>query len=316
MTAATSPRPFLKWAGGKRQLLPHLRHYYPTAITGYHEPFLGSGAVFFDLWNTGRLAGVPIRLTDENADLVGCYLRLADATDEVVAALQRLETAHRRLGTAHYYRVRDERFNPERIAWRKGGRGAAAYSPSLAAMFIYLNRTGYNGLFRQNARGGFNVPAGRYERPRILDEARLRAAAAVLSHPSVTVAEAPFDDVALAAAPGHFVYFDPPYAPLSATATFRSYTARGFGDADQRRLQELAIALAARGVHVLLSNSTAPLITGLFEDDRRARAAGLVARRIPARRAINSRGDRRGVIEELLVATGTAGISGASSRTA
>ncbi|MGE3191090.1 MAG: Dam family site-specific DNA-(adenine-N6)-methyltransferase, partial [Vicinamibacterales bacterium] len=248
MSAETSPRPFLKWAGGKRQLLPQLRRYYPARFGGYHEPFLGSGAVFFDLWNDGRLDGVPVRLTDENADLVGCYLRVADATDTVIAALRRLAAGHARGGAAHYYRVRVERFNPARAAWRAAGGGAAAYDPALAAMFLYLNRTGYNGLFRQNARGGFNVPAGRYERPRILDEPRLRAIARVLAAPNVQVAEAPFDLVAGHAEPGHFVYFDPPYAPLSPTARFRAYTARGFGDADQRRLQALAASLARRGV--------------------------------------------------------------------
>lgn len=291
------PGPVLKWAGGKRQLLPQLRRFYPDELRGYHEPFLGSGAVFFDLWNAGRLRGRPVRLTDENADLIGCYLRLADAVDEVVEALRRLAAGHARHGARHYYRVRDEGFNPARQAWREAGGGAAAYTPALAAMLIYLNRTGYNGLFRQNARGGFNVPAGRYERPRILDEARLRAVASVLGNPRVTVEEAPFDRVAATAGCGDFVYFDPPYAPLSPTALFRSYTARGFEDDDQRRLQALAIGLAARGVHVLLSNSVAPVVCDLYEGSR----AGLTAHRIPARRAINSRGDRRGMVEELLV---------------
>ena len=304
MSAETSPRPFLKWAGGKRQLLPQLRRYYPREIRGYHEPFLGSGAVFFDLWNLGRLRGVPVRLTDGNSDLVGCYLRLVDATDAVIATLGDLAAGHQRDATAHYYAVRDEQFNPARAAWRAGGGAAAAYTPVLAAMLIYLNRTGYNGLFRQNAGGGFNVPAGRYDRPRILDEPRLRAVARVLADPRITLAEAPFEQVRATARRGHFVYFDPPYAPLSSTSRFRAYTARGFEDDDQRRLQAVAVGLAGRGVHVLLSHSTAPIVSALFERDHAARAAGLVAHRIKARRGINSRADARGAIDELLVSTG------------
>jgi len=293
--------PFLKWAGGKRQLLPHLRRFYPDDLRGYHEPFLGSGAVFFDLWTQGRLRDGRVRLTDENADLVGCYLRLADAVDDVVAVLRRLAADHAQHGTACYYRIRDELFNPVRRAWREAGGSAAAYTPALAAMLIYLNRTGYNGLFRQNARGGFNVPAGRYVRPRILDEARLRAVAAVLGDPRVTVEHAPFDRVMATARLGDFVYFDPPYAPVSRTSHFRSYTARGFDDDDQCRLQEIAVDLAARGVQVLLSNSTAPVVCRLYEEHPAAAAAGLVAHRVPAHRSINSRGDRRGTVEELLV---------------
>jgi len=294
-------RPFLKWAGGKRQLLPELRRFYPPRIATYHEPFLGSGAVFFDLLD--RPAGAPAAavLTDENPDLIGCYLRVRDAVDEVIAALERLARGHATGGVDHYRRVRDTRFNPRRAAWRARGAVLADYTPDLAAMLIYLNRTGYNGLFRVNRSGGFNVPPGRYVRPRIVDAPLLREVSAALSAPGVEVRLSGFEAVLERARPGDFVYFDPPYAPLSATANFRAYTTRGFGAADQARLHDVMVQLAGRAVTVLLSNSTAPMVVDLF-DRADSRAAGLRAIRVPARRAINTRADRRGVVEELVVA--------------
>jgi DNA adenine methylase len=294
-------RPFLKWAGGKRQLLPRLRSFYPAGFATYHEPFLGSGAVFFDLVARGDLGNRDAVLTDENPDLIGTWLRVRDSVGEVLAVLEHLASGHSRGDATHYRRVRDRQFNPARQAWFAAGADVERYGPDLAAMLIYLNRTGYNGLFRVNRAGGFNVPPGRYVRPRIADEKLLRAVSATLCSPRVTLLLAPFESVLDRARAGDFVYLDPPYAPLTTTANFRSYTASGFSEADQTRVQRVMLALAARGVHVLLSNSSAPLIVELFEHRAEARAAGLQVYRVPARRAINTRPDRRGVIDELLV---------------
>lgn len=294
-------RPFLKWVGGKRQLLPALRRHYPDAIATYFEPFLGSGAVYFDLIRHGLLDPRQARLTDANADLIGCYRRLADARAQVLDELDRLAAGHAHGGRDHYLHIRDHHFNPERARWRESGAVVDRYPPALAAMVIYLNRTGYNGLFRVNAGGEYNVPPGRYDRPRIVDRPLLEAVAAVLPAEERGLRVASYDWVMDTAVAGDFVYFDPPYAPISATANFRAYTGRGFADADQQRLQDVAIALAARGVHVLLSNSTAPAVSVLYEHNERARAAGLYAWRVPARRAVNSNAQRRGAIEELIV---------------
>jgi DNA adenine methylase len=298
---SSEPRPFLKWAGGKRQLLPELRRFYPVRIPCYFEPFLGSGAVFFDLWGSGQLRDSRVVLSDENADLIGCYLRLRDQTDAVLEVLEALAAGHARGGRRHYYSIRDDRFNSERRRWRARGGAAEDYPPELAAILIYLNRTGYNGLFRVNGAGDFNVPAGSYERPRIVDAERLRAAAAVLADPSVAIRHAPFQRIEQDAGANDFVYFDPPYEPLTRTAAFRSYTARGFTASDQERLQSLIITLAGRGVRVMLSNSTAPAIGALYETSDDVSRAGLRAYRVPARRAINSNPARRGRIDELLV---------------
>ena len=294
-------RPFLKWAGGKRQLLPVLRGFYPDSPSGYFEPFLGSGAVFFDLINRGLLKDQRITLSDDNADLIGCYLRVRDNLEEVIAELESLASGHAQAGVAFYREVRDQRFNPARQAWFQTGGIPADYPAHLAAMLIYLNRTGYNGLFRLNSKGGYNVPPGRYTRPRIVDRPLLTEVSEILSRPQVHIEHGAFDRVLAVACAGDFVYFDPPYAPLTRTANFRHYTGRGFETRDQEHLQQVVIALAARGCHVLLSNSTAPEITDLYEHSPAAHAAGIRAWRVPARRAINSRAERRGRVDELVV---------------
>jgi DNA adenine methylase len=290
-------RPFLKWAGGKRQLLRELRRFVPSAIRAYHEPFLGSGALFFDLWKTGNLGGNRCFLADANADLIGVYRALAHDADSVIAELRKLSALHARDGAEAYYQVRDRRFNPQR---RARVPGSEIYSPALAAMFIYLNRTGYNGLFRLNSSGDFNVPAGRYRAPKICDEATLHAVAAVLGSAQVSLAVQSFTEIDRTAVPGDLVYFDPPYAPLSATARFTSYTAGAFSDEDQRTLKEIVIGLARRGCSVIVSNSTAPSVCALYESPE-VRRAGLDAYRIPARRAINSKATRRGTVDEFVI---------------
>ncbi len=298
---AVGLRPFLKWVGGKRQLLPVLRRFYPEPMGRYFEPFVGSGAVFFDLAARGHLNGHGALLSDDNADLIGCYRRVGRSLDEVVTVLDRLAADHAARGRECYLQVRDAQFNPRRAAWRNRGARVDDYSAELAAMLIYLNRPGYNGLFRLNASGEFNVPPGRYDRPRVLDRALLGQVSAVLTAPGIGIEHAAFDRIVDDARSGDFVYFDPPYAPLSATANFRGYTGRGFSDGDQERLQQAVIALARRGVRVLLSNSVAWSVTRLYEGNKEATDAGLQTWRFPARRAVNSRPDRRGVVEELVV---------------
>jgi DNA adenine methylase len=299
--SAMSSRPLLKWAGGKRQLLPYLRRFYPPAFNRYIEPFFGSGAVFFDLHAAGRLRDRDVVLIDSNADLIGCYETVRSQPEAVGFELERLSATHARAGQAQYYAVRDEQFNPIRDRLRESD-GRIAYTPQLAAMLIYLNRTGFNGLFRVNARGEFNVPAGRYERPKIVDRDKLARVARALSTARLQLRWGSFESVEEIAAPGDFVYFDPPYAPVSRTANFTSYTGPRFDAEDQQRLQRIVIALARRGCSVVLSNSTADQIAELYERNPEAQAAGLRAIRVPARRAINSNAARRGPVEEFLIA--------------
>jgi len=257
--------------------------------------------VFFDLHARGLLDGHDVTLSDNNADLIACYRAVRDCPEQVISELSRLATGHQRDGARHYYEVRNERFNPRRAALSGTPDGERRYDAALAAMFIYLNRTGYNGLFRLNSDGEFNVPAGSYANPKICDEPNVRRVARALARPGLTLERARFERVVEHADAGDFLYFDPPYAPLSRTARFTSYTAEGFDADDQKRLRDLVVSLARRGCHVLISNSTAPEIAALYEHNREVKAAGLQCYRIPARRAINSNAKRRGVVEEYVI---------------
>lgn len=293
-------RPLLKWAGGKRQLLPAIRRFYPESFNRYWEPFLGSGAVFFDLYASGRLAGHDVGLLDNNPDLIACYDAVRKRPTSVIAALRRLADEQGQRGAAHYYEVRDRRFNPARLQ-RVGTTGKPLrYTADMAAMLIYLNRTGFNGLFRLNSAGKFNVPTGRYRRPKICDAENIRRVAAALSDPSVTLKHADFNSV-LEAKRGDFIYVDPPYAPISSTAHFTSYTAGGFGLDQQQRLRDVIVELAVRGCQILVSNSTAREIADLYERNQAAKQARLRCLRIPARRAINSNATKRGPVMEFLI---------------
>jgi DNA adenine methylase len=294
-------KPILKWAGGKRQLLPRLRRYYPPSFTRYVEPFLGSGAVFLDCHNLGLLDSREVQLSDINADVIGCYRMVRDGVDEVIDALRVLEAGHREHGPRHFYAVRDDQFNALRREVHASSNPASRYTPSLAAMLIYLNRTGYNGLFRVNSRGAFNVPAGRYASVTICDAPNLRRLANALRRPGLTLEVRSFEEALAGGGAGDFVYLDPPYAPVSRTAHFTSYTAGRFGPDEQQRLQQAVVAIARNGAAVLLSNSVAPDIRRLYADDTNARSAGLKATTVAARRAINSRASRRGAVREYLI---------------
>jgi DNA adenine methylase len=207
-----------------------------------------------------------------------------------------LADGHARGGSAHYYGVRDA-FNRLRL----DGPPPNGSAPLRAAMFLYLNRTGYNGLYRLNASGAFNVPAGRYARPRICDPSLIRAASAVMRASGVALRVGTFEEASADARAGDFLYFDPPYAPLSATAAFTTYTASGFGPDEQRSVRDTTVALQRQGCHVVVTNSSAPLVVDLYLEAVSRSGGTLQLWSAPARRAINSRGDRRGPVRELIL---------------
>jgi DNA adenine methylase len=300
-TRSGAGRPLLKWAGGKRQLLPRIREHYPNEFQRYFEPFLGSGAVFFDLSSLGRLEGRSAILSDGNADLIGCYEAVRDEPGAVIAALQALASEHA-TRAGFYYEMRDHRYNPARAD------GTSPRTPAMAAMLLYLNRTGFNGLYRVNNRGGFNVPAGSYVNPRICDPGRIEEVSRILGASGVSLKVSSFDAQLEAAGSGDFVYCDPPYVPVSPTARFAHYTAGGFGEADQRRLQHCLFEASQRGALIVMSNSSAPLVLALFSPEH-LRKAGMVMRRIPARRAINAKASGRGPVDEVLVVSRALGVA-------
>jgi DNA adenine methylase len=241
-------------------------------------------------------------LSDLNVDLIGCYQAVRDRTEQVITALRTLQEEHRQHGDECYYDVRDRRFNPRRAKLLADPDRAAAheYSAELAAMLIFLNRTGFNGLFRLNRRGDFNVPAGRYHEPRICDPDHIRAVADVLRRPGLTLIHRSFDVTLGDAAAGDFVYCDPPYAPLSRTSSFANYTAAGFNALDQQRLMDAVIRACRRGAHVVVSNSSASEIESACRT-RAALRAKIAVHRVPARRAINSKASSRGPVDELII---------------
>ncbi len=259
--------PFLKWVGGKTSLLPELLRHVPDRLRRYHEPFVGGGALFF------AVAPRRATLSDSNGELVHCYRQVRDDVYGVLDAL--VGHVYQR---EHYQIIRA--LEPRQLT-----------PAARAARFIYLNKTCFNGLWRVNRAGRFNVPIGRYKNPRFHDPETLLAAQRALR--GIEILHAPFENALARAAPGDFVYLDPPYDPVSATSSFASYTPDGFTWDDQKRLARACIALNRRGVRFLLSNSATDRVRELYR--------GFEQRLVRAPRFINSKADSRGRVDELLV---------------
>ncbi len=282
-------RPFVKWAGGKTQIVDKLAALAPARIDTYYELFVGGAALFF------RLAADPDRrprravLNDLNAELMATFRAVRDDVESLIEQLADLERAYVDLDpdgrNDRYYEVREE--------YRELVAADGAADLDLAALLIFLNKTCFNGLYRVNRSGQFNVPHGRYVRPRILDEPGLRAASDALT--TAELHSVDFEEACEGAGPDDFVYLDPPFYPLSETSSFTAYTGRDFDRDDQLRLKWRIDALREREVPVLLSNSPHEWVVGLYEGSR------YVIERIPARRMINSQGDGRGPVDELAV---------------
>lgn len=264
--------PILKWAGGKGRLLAQYEPYLPTHFKRYFEPFAGGAAVFFWL-RSNRGGKFPATLNDSNEELINCYQVVQQQPEPLLARLRQLAAQH---STEFYYEVRAQQ--PVEAVER-------------AARLIYLNKTCYNGLYRVNASGGFNVPVGRYKDPSIVQEEKIQAAHRALQ--GANLWNKGFDEAALAARKGDFVYFDPPYQPLTATSNFTSYTKDQFGMEQQCHLAEVFKQLVKRGCHVLLSNSASDLVRNLYRDFQQVE--------IQAPRFINSKSAGRSSIAELLI---------------
>nr|HEX4314239.1 DNA adenine methylase [Kofleriaceae bacterium] len=269
---APSAAPVVKWVGGKTKLLHELLARMPERYGRYFEPFAGGAALFF------RVSPERAVLSDANSDLIGLYRSLAGDVASVIRRLERHRTEH---DSRHYYAMR-ERWNDPEASWPAADRAAA---------FIYLNKTCFNGLWRVNRSGAFNVPIGSYADPPICVPDALRAASAALARADLRCGD--YQAAVRDAARGDFIYFDPPYDPVSSTANFTSYGPDGFGPDDQRALADTARDLVARGCRVMLSNSDTPFIRSLYK--------GFRVDRVKCSRAINSNAARRGDVDEVIV---------------
>ena len=289
-------KPFVKWAGGKGQLLKEIRKKYPAELGGrihkYAEPFIGGGAVLFDVLNHYRLDEGYI--SDINQELIHAYITIRDCVDELIQVLRDYESKYL-LADADkrkiiYYENRDK-FNRLKLTNDK--------TPELAALFIFLNRTCFNGLYRVNAKGGFNVPQGSYKNPCICDEGNLHAVSEKLRGVEIVCGDYKLSSDFIDSKT--FAYFDPPYRPLTTTANFTAYAQDGFDDTAQAELAEFIDSISERGAYVVASNSDPKNVDEFdnFFDKLYSRHSIL---RIEASRAINSNGAKRGKVSELLIA--------------
>lgn len=264
-------KPVLKWVGGKSQLLPDITAKLPVQFHNYFEPFAGGGALMFSLKPQNA------HLNDFNKELINLYQVIKDEPHALITKLKKFKNTKE-----DYYRIREEDRNPN------FSRKSKIYR---AARTIYLNKTCYNGLYRVNSKGEFNTPFGDYKKPLICDEQNILEVSAFLQNVSITNLD--FYDAVKDASIGDFVYFDPPYDPLSITSAFTSYNAHGFNKNDQIRLKELCDLLDNKGVKWMLSNSATPFIIDLYKDYH--------IDIVKAKRSVNSKGDKRGKVDEVLV---------------
>src|SRR5882672_4155394 len=269
-------QPFLKWAGGKRQLLPKIRKYVPQKYGVYFEPFVGAGAVLFDLVPETAL------INDASDELVNCYQVIKHDVEKLIAHINTHPITKQ-----HFYKLRSLDRSRDFDTLRPLER---------ASRVIFLNKTCYNGLFRVNSQGQFNVPFGNYSNPTIVDEQVIRAVSKYLNEANVEISNDDFEDALNGAGRGDFVYLDPPYDPLSDSSSFTGYSLNSFGRAEQQRLRAVCDKLAKRGCKVLLSNSATDFIRDLYGDTIRYTIV-----EVDASRNINSVATGRGRIKELLI---------------
>ncbi|HEW0409619.1 TPA: DNA adenine methylase [Streptococcus pneumoniae] len=268
-------QPFTKWTGGKRQLLPVIRELIPKTYNRYFEPFVGGGALFFDL------APKDAVINDFNAELINCYQQIKDNPQELIEILK----VHQEYNSKEYYldlrsADRDERIDMMSEVQR-------------AARILYMLRVNFNGLYRVNSKNQFNVPYGRYKNPKIVDEELISAISVYINNNQLEIKVGDFEKAIVDVRTGDFVYFDPPYIPLSETSAFTSYTHEGFSFTDQVRLRDAFKRLSDTGAYVMLSNSSSALVEELYKDFN--------IHYVEATRTNGAKSSSRGKISEIIV---------------
>ena len=272
------PKPFVKWAGGKRQLLAELEKNFPKQFGTYFEPFLGGGAVLFDLLT--KKPNLKCSVSDLNSDLVLAYVTIRDKLGRLIESLENHSKNYHKDSTGYYYEVRKQepKSQIEKVS-----------------RLLFLNKTCFNGLYRVNSKGKFNVPLGRYTNPNIVNRENLTTASKFLQSEKIKISCRDFESILKDAKKGDFVYFDPPYQPVSDTANFTSYTHRDFTEDDLQRLADLANQLNSKGSHVLLSNSNTKIVKKIFSSKK------WKIKEISVNRAINSNSQKRTGHKEVLI---------------
>lgn len=276
--STSQPRPFVKWAGGKRQLLSEIEKHLPEKFGSYFEPFLGGGALLFHLlYENQSLKGY---VSDLNSDLVLAYVTIRDKLDDLIKSLQKHSDNYFSDSKSYYYSVRKS--NPKNQIEK-------------VSRLLFLNKTCFNGLYRVNSKGKFNVPLGRYSNPNIVQEDNLRSVSQFLNKNKIIIKCQDFATTVGKVKKGDFIYFDPPYQPISKTANFTSYTNCNFDYNDLKRLAKVSNQMAKRGAMVLLSNSSSKQVFDLFSKNN----WDIIE--IEANRAINSDSNKRTGHTELLI---------------
>ena len=273
----TVPKPFVKWAGGKRQLIPVLNKEFPQKFGTYFEPFLGGGAVLFHLLSQNP--NQKCSVSDLNSDLVLTYITIRDRVEELISSLKKHSKKYSYDKNSYYYQIR-EKEPKEQI--------------EKSSRLIFLNRTCFNGLYRVNSKGKFNVPLGRYSNPNIVNEENLMAVSRILQSQKITITCRDFSSILGDAKKDDFIYFDPPYQPVSQTANFTSYTNRDFNFEDLKRLADLCNDLDSKGCKVILSNSNTSEVKEMFDRNWKIK-------KIQVNRAINSDSKKRTGHSELVI---------------
>jgi len=274
----SEPKPFVKWVGGKRQLMQELKNNFPKQFGTYYEPFLGGGAVMFNLLaNEPRLS---CNVSDFNSDLILAYVTIRDKLGKLIESLENHSKNYHKDSFEYYYQVRKQQ--PKQQIEK-------------VSRLIFLNKTCFNGLYRVNKKGQFNVPLGRYTNPNIINKENLTAVSKILRSEKIKISCRDFEAVLDDAKKDDLVYFDPPYQPISSTANFTSYTHRDFTEDDLQRLADLANQLNSKGCHVLLSNSNSKTVKNYFSGKHWKISS------IDANRAINSNAKKRTGHKEIII---------------
>ncbi len=276
--AVSEPKPFVKWVGGKRQLMQDLENNFPKQFTTYHEPFLGGGAVMFNLLT--KKSQLSCNVSDFNSDLILAYVTIRDKLEKLIESLENHSKNYHKNSTEYYYEVRKQ--EPKQQIEK-------------VSRLLFLNKTCFNGLYRVNKKGQFNVPLGRYTNPNIVNKENLTAVSKILQSKKIKISCRDFEAVLGDAKKGDLVYFDPPYQPVSSTANFTSYTHRDFTEDDLERLAKLADQLHSKGCYVLLSNSNSKTVKDFFSKKYWKISS------INVNRAINSNAQKRTGHKEIII---------------